>query len=97
MRGGTVFGDRARRQIAALQASLGVALVSGPRHALVLTEAGVQLAERLTPAFGAITAFGLLVASVMWVIQKWHAHNCIAHKAVVDHLVAIAKNDQMHG
>ena len=48
-------------------------------------------------AFGAITAFGLLVASVMWVIQKWHAHNCIAHKAVVDHLVAIAKNDQMHG
>jgi MFS family permease len=48
-------------------------------------------------AFGAITAFGLLVASVMWVIQKWHAHNCIAHKAVVDHLVDIAKNDQMHG
>jgi LysR family glycine cleavage system transcriptional activator len=42
------------RQIAALQASLGVVLVSGPRHALVLTEAGVQLAERLTPAFGAI-------------------------------------------
>ena len=48
-------------------------------------------------AFGAITAFGRLVASVMWVIQKWHAHTCIAHKAVVDHLVAIAKNDQMHG
>ncbi|WP_299175847.1 LysR substrate-binding domain-containing protein [uncultured Brevundimonas sp.] len=42
------------RQIAALQASLGVVLVSGPRHALVLTEAGVQLAERLTPAFSAI-------------------------------------------
>lgn len=42
------------RQIAALQASLGVVLVSGPRHALVLTEAGSQLAERLTPAFGAI-------------------------------------------
>ncbi|WAC61149.1 LysR substrate-binding domain-containing protein [Brevundimonas sp. SL130] len=42
------------RQIAALQASLGVVLVAGPRHALVLTEAGVQLAERLTPAFGAI-------------------------------------------
>lgn len=42
------------RQIAALQASLGVALVTGPRHALTLTEAGAQLAERLTPAFGAI-------------------------------------------
>ena len=48
-------------------------------------------------AFGAITAFGLLVASVMWVIQKWHAHNCVAHKVVVDHLINLAKNDQMHG
>jgi LPLT family lysophospholipid transporter-like MFS transporter len=48
-------------------------------------------------AFGAITAFGLLVASVMWVIQKWHAHNCVAHKEVVDHLIDLAKNDQMHG
>ncbi len=48
-------------------------------------------------AFGAITAFGLLVASVMWVIQKWHAHNCVVHKEVVDHLINLAKNDQMHG
>ncbi len=48
-------------------------------------------------AFGAITAFGLLVASVMWVIQKWHAHNCVAHKEVVDQLIGLAKNDQMHG
>lgn len=29
-------------------------LVTGPRHALTLTEAGTQLAERLSPAFGAI-------------------------------------------
>nr|WP_316629512.1 LysR substrate-binding domain-containing protein [uncultured Brevundimonas sp.] len=43
------------RQIAALQASLGVRLVSGPRHALALTEAGRRLADGLTPAFGAIT------------------------------------------
>lgn len=42
------------RQIGALQASLGVALVSGPRHALALTEAGRALADQLTPAFGAI-------------------------------------------
>lgn len=42
------------RQIAALQASLGVVLVSGPRHALTLTEAGLALADRLTPAFGII-------------------------------------------
>jgi hypothetical protein len=33
----------------------------------------------------------------MWVIQKWHAHNCVAHKEVVDQLIGLAKNDQMHG
>ncbi|WP_087119300.1 LysR substrate-binding domain-containing protein [Brevundimonas sp. SH203] len=43
------------RQIAALQDALGVRLVSGPRHALTLTEAGRRLADQLTPAFGAIT------------------------------------------
>ncbi|WP_292071442.1 LysR substrate-binding domain-containing protein [Brevundimonas sp. UBA7534] len=42
------------RQVAALQASLGVALVGGPRHALALTDAGRELAERLTPAFGMV-------------------------------------------
>src|SRR5690606_2623258 len=42
------------RQIAALQASLGATLVSGPRHALTLTETGQALADRLTPAFAAI-------------------------------------------
>ncbi len=42
------------RQIAALQAALGAPLVQGPRHALVLTEAGAELAERLTQGFGLI-------------------------------------------
>lgn len=42
------------RQVAALQASMGVLLVTGPRHALTLTEAGAQLAERLTQGFGLI-------------------------------------------
>ena len=42
------------RQVAALQASMGVPLVTGPRHALTLTEAGAQLAERLTQGFGLI-------------------------------------------
>lgn len=42
------------RQIAALQASLGVQLVEGPRHRLALTPAGRALAEELTPAFAAI-------------------------------------------
>jgi MFS family permease len=48
-------------------------------------------------AFGAITAFGLLVAGFMWLIQKWHAHNLVAHKEEVDHLMDVAKNDHMHG
>jgi DNA-binding transcriptional LysR family regulator len=42
------------RQIAALQTALGVTLLSGPRHALALTSAGRDLAERLTQAFGVI-------------------------------------------
>ncbi len=47
--------------------------------------------------FGAITAFGVVVAGFMWLIQRWHAHNCIHHKAVVDHLLSIARNDTSHG
>jgi hypothetical protein len=31
-------------------------------------------------AFGAITAFGIVVAGVMWLIKRWHARNCIVHK-----------------
>ena len=48
-------------------------------------------------AFGAITAFGLLVAGAMWLIQKWHAHNRVVHKDELDRLMAIAKNDNLHG
>lgn len=48
-------------------------------------------------AFGAITAFGLLVAGAMWLIQKWHTHNRVAHKDELDRLMAIAKNDNLHG
>jgi MFS transporter, LPLT family, lysophospholipid transporter len=47
--------------------------------------------------FGAITAFGVVVAGFMWLIQRWHAHNCIHHKTVVDHLLSIARNDTQHG
>lgn len=38
------------RQVAALQAHLGVTLVVGPRHRLTLTPAGAELAVRLTGA-----------------------------------------------
>ncbi len=43
--------------------------------------------------FGAITAFGLVVAGVMWVIQRWHRYNCKRHADEVEHLLAIARHD----
>jgi MFS transporter, LPLT family, lysophospholipid transporter len=48
-------------------------------------------------AFGAITAFGLVVAGVMWLIQRWHASNCIKHKDEVEHLLELARHDNVHG
>jgi LPLT family lysophospholipid transporter-like MFS transporter len=48
-------------------------------------------------AFGAITAFGLVVAGVMWLIQRWHARNCVQHKEEVEHLLELARHDNVHG
>ena len=45
-------------------------------------------------AFTAIAVFGSVVAGVMWLIGRWHASNCIKHKAEVDHLLAIARSDK---
>ena len=47
-------------------------------------------------AFGAITAFGVVVAGFMLVIQRWHQYNCRVYKDEVDHLLAIARNDHTH-
>ncbi len=47
-------------------------------------------------AFGAITAFGLVVAGFMYVIQRWHQHNCRVHADEVEHLLNIARNDHTH-
>ena len=47
-------------------------------------------------AFGAITAFGVVVAGIMWVIQRWHAHNCVKHSEELDHLLRIARQDTHH-
>ena len=47
-------------------------------------------------AFGAITAFGTAVASIMWLIQRWHAHNCVHHREEVEHLLQIARQDTLH-
>jgi LPLT family lysophospholipid transporter-like MFS transporter len=47
-------------------------------------------------AFGAITAFGVVVAGFMWVIKRWHKSNCVKYKEQVDHLISIARNDNSH-
>ncbi len=47
-------------------------------------------------AFGAITAFGLLVAGFMWLIQIWHKRNLRVHKEQVDHLLSLARSDKSH-
>jgi hypothetical protein len=48
-------------------------------------------------AFGAIAIFGVLVASCMWLIQRWHQRNLREHSAEVEHLLDIARNDNLHG
>jgi MFS family permease len=48
-------------------------------------------------AFGAITGFGVLVAGVMWVIQRWHKSNCVRYSEEVNHLLEIARHDNVHG
>jgi MFS family permease len=48
-------------------------------------------------AFGSITAFGLIVAGFMWLIQRWHKRNCQVHRQEVESLLEIARNDNLHG
>jgi MFS transporter, LPLT family, lysophospholipid transporter len=48
-------------------------------------------------AYGAIAAFGMVVAGVMYLIYRWHQNNCVQHKAEVEHLLNIARNDNLHG
>ena len=47
-------------------------------------------------AFHAIAVFGVLVAGTMYVIQRWHRHNCIYHREEVEHLLALARSDKHH-
>ncbi len=46
-------------------------------------------------AFTAIFIFGAIVASTMWVVQKWHQRNCVVHKEEVDRLLALAGSDEV--
>ena len=48
-------------------------------------------------AFGAITVFGVVVASFMWVIKRWHERNCREHPLELENLLEIARNDTLHG
>ena len=59
--------------------------------------AGYSLSTGLgLSAFGAITGFGVVVAGFMWLIQRWHKSNTIHHKAQLDHLMSLARNDKSH-
>ena len=48
-------------------------------------------------AFGAITTFGVVVAGFMWLIKRWHDRNRIEHRTELEHLLDIARNDNLHG
>jgi len=63
-------------------------LVLGAMYA-GLTTAGLS-------AYGAITAFGVVVASVMALIWLWHRSNQRRHPEELAHLLDIARNDAHH-
>ncbi len=48
-------------------------------------------------AFAAITAFGSVVTICMWLIRRWHQNNCVKHREEIEHLLVIARHDNMHG
>jgi LPLT family lysophospholipid transporter-like MFS transporter len=48
-------------------------------------------------AFGAITVFGLAVAGMMWLIMHWHRRNTVKHREELEHLLKIARHDNVHG
>jgi hypothetical protein len=47
-------------------------------------------------AFGAIVAFAVMVAGCMWLIKRWHAHNCLHQPDEVARLMDIARRDPGH-
>ena len=47
--------------------------------------------------FAVITIFGMLIAGFMWLIKRWHERNCRDHREEVEHLLDIARNDNVHG
>ncbi len=49
------------------------------------------------PTFAAITAFGMTIAGFMWLIRRWSRRNWLLHRAEVEHLLEIARNDKFDG
>ncbi|VTU13005.1 Lysophospholipid transporter LplT [Variovorax sp. SRS16] len=47
-------------------------------------------------AYWAITAFGLIVATFMWMIKRLHQRNLRKYPEEVEHLLAIARSDKHH-
>ena len=47
-------------------------------------------------AFTAISVFGVLVATSMWGIKRWHARNCVQHGPEVGHLLDVSRIDNPH-
>ncbi len=47
-------------------------------------------------AYGAITGFGLLVASLMWLIRRWHVSNLVRYPEELNRLLEIARHDKSH-
>ena len=47
-------------------------------------------------AYGAISCFGLLVASIMGCMGLWHRHNCRKHPQEMKRLLDIARHDNCH-
>jgi hypothetical protein len=47
-------------------------------------------------AFGAITAFGIVVTGIMLLIQRWHRRNCVTYADELDHLLRVARHDNVH-
>jgi MFS transporter, LPLT family, lysophospholipid transporter len=74
-----------------------VASVNWSQLALVKSVGLGQMKPEHLSAYLAITLFGLIVAAVMWLIKRWHASNEIKHREELDRLLAIARNDNLHG
>ena len=68
-------------------------------HHMLLQQLRLSLPEQPPPKISAPHArkhAQAAVAVVMWQIQRWHARNCNVHRAEVEHLLDIARNDKPH-